>query len=156
MSSGRSVEAEEHRWGVVLVYFFPSIPARVTIIIYIPSSHDFDGSASHRTACNSYSPARLSMAPSRYTGAAQSSTVSSAYARGGSVSKTRRPSGIKSVGSGGSKLADGEVAEQVEIEDFRPPEWRTVLNRRADLGECSLMLGNWDVERVNTDEPRLS
>jgi hypothetical protein len=132
-----------------------SLPASVTIII-IPHSHGFNDSASHRTPRTSSSSARLSMPPSRYTGAAQSSsTVSSAYPRSGPVSKTRRPSSIKSVGSGGSKLADGEVADQVEIEDFRPPEWRTVLNRRADLGERSLMPGNWDVEPVNSDERRL-
>ena len=30
------------------------------------------------------------------------------------------------------------VAEDVGIEDFRPPEWRAVLNRRADLGEYTV------------------
>jgi hypothetical protein len=32
---------------------------------------------------------------------------------------------------------------EVEIEDYGPPEWRTVLNRRADLGESLSGLGGW-------------
>ena len=49
------------------------------------------------------------------------------------MSKEMRSSATKA-GSGG--VDDSKAGmEDVNIEDFRPPEWRTVLNRRADLGE---------------------
>lgn len=38
--------------------------------------------------------------------------------------------------SNGAHSTDpGPLADPVPIEDFPPPEWRTVLNSRADLGE---------------------
>jgi hypothetical protein len=50
--------------------------------------------------------------------------------------KGRRASATKSV-LGGISGSGAKGAEELEadIEDFGPPEWRTVLNRRADLGE---------------------
>lgn len=50
--------------------------------------------------------------------------------------KGRRASATKS-GLGGTSGSGSKGAEELEadIEVFGPPEWRTVLNRRADLGE---------------------
>ena len=49
------------------------------------------------------------------------------------MSKDMRPSGVKG-GSGGVDESKAGI-DDVDTENFRPPNWRTILNRRADLGE---------------------
>ena len=60
------------------------------------------------------------------------SASSSAAARVTTTRASKAP-GLK-VGSGGTN-ARKTLKEDVGIQDFGPPSWRTVLNRRADLGE---------------------
>lgn len=45
--------------------------------------------------------------------------------------KGRRPSATKTTHTAVPQVD----AEEANIQDFAPPEWRTVLNSRADLGE---------------------
>jgi hypothetical protein len=52
-------------------------------------------------------------------------------AHGSKAPHKRRASGL---GDG------GPLADPVPIEEFPPPEWRTVLNSRADLGTFLLLL----------------
>lgn len=43
--------------------------------------------------------------------------------------------GRSSISKPGSSLSVKQtLLEDIEIDDFGPPEWRTILNRRADLG----------------------
>lgn len=55
---------------------------------------------------------------------------SNPYVAGKMPMKGRRPSATKTVHVAVPQV-DAEIAD---IEDFGPPEWRTVLNNRADLG----------------------
>lgn len=53
--------------------------------------------------------------------------------------KGRRPSATKTTHTAVPQVD----AEQANVEDFAPPEWRTVLNNRADLGESTMPLPFW-------------
>ena len=82
------------------------------------------------------------------TGSPSSSPLPGYLPGNGAVNRGTRASAIKlktPEAAGGSKGDDKDV----DVEEYRPPTWRTVLNRRADLVEWSEILGS--LQRSRTD-----
>lgn len=64
---------------------------------------------------------------------------SNSGSRGGAASRNRRSSQIKETDL---KRIESK-AEGLEVEEFGPPKWRTVLNSRADLGMSFRLRRGW-------------
>ena len=52
----------------------------------------------------------------------------------GQTRKDQISQGGQSGGQKSNQLAEKSKGDELDVENFGPPKWRTVLNKRADLG----------------------